>query len=270
MFSDFCYCSGMRRNERKRLTARLLILLSMLFFASPGLSQDLEPRRWSHLPSGLHVIGVGLGSTSGDILLDPVLRAEDVTFDLYATGLSYVHSFDLLGKSARVDALLPYASGRWEGFVDGVYTTLRKRGLADPRVRFSVNLYGAPALKGKNYMQYRAQNRVNTTIGAAVSLTLPFGDYTNETLINLGNNRWMVRPQLGVLHQRNDWQFELTGSVLLFGKNDDFWHGTERKQDPIWFLQGTCYLFVQTGRVGQPQRRFCPRRPFVGRWSSQD
>lgn len=224
--------------EHKRLAAGFLFLLAALCFAPSCLAQDIEPRRWTHLPTGLHVIGVGLSNRSGDIGLDPVLLAEDVTFDLYGTGLSYVHSFNLAGKSARVDVLLPYASGRWEGLVDGVFTSVRRRGLADARVRFSMNLYGAPALNGKEYLEYRARNQTHTTIGAALAITMPTGDYNNQWLINLGSNRWIFRPQLGVLHQRKKWQFEMTGSVLIFGDNDDFWKGTERKQDPLWFLQG--------------------------------
>jgi hypothetical protein len=216
----------------------LLVLLLILFNANPTQAQDLEPRRWSHLPAGLNVIGAGLGSSSGDIFFDPVLLIEDVTFDLHITGLSYVHSFGLFGKSTRIDVTVPYASGRWEGYVDGVYTSVRRRGMMDPRLRFSVNLYGAPVLKGKEFLQYRARHQTNTTIGAAISIRIPLGEYSNENLINLGGNRFIFRPQLGVLHQRKNWQFELTGSVLLFQTNDDFWKETTRKQDPLWFLQG--------------------------------
>jgi hypothetical protein len=57
------------------LTALLLLLISTQIQA-----QDLEPRRWSHLPAGLNVIGLATGWTDGDIFFDPVLLAEDVTF----------------------------------------------------------------------------------------------------------------------------------------------------------------------------------------------
>jgi len=124
---------------------------------------------------------------------------------------------------------------------------VRRRGLADARIRFSVNLYGAPALKGKEFQEYRARNPSNTTIGVAVAISIPTGDYNNQWLINLGSNRWIFGPQLGVLHQRKNWQFELTGSVLLFGDNDDFWEGTERKQDPLWFLQGHAIYSFKPG-----------------------
>jgi len=215
-------------------------LLLLLLAACSGqlLAQDLEPRRWSHLPTGLNVLGVATGWTYGDILFDPVLLIEDTAFDLYVTGAAYVRTFDLFGKSGRVDVTIPYASGRWEGLVDGEYTTVRRRGFMDPRLRFSVNLYGAPALSGKEFIQYRREHPVNTTIGAAVAVKLPFGDYNDQKLINLGGNRIVVRPQLGVLHQHYKWSFELTGSVFLYQTNNEFWGGNELKQDPLWFLQG--------------------------------
>ena len=117
---------------------------------------------------------------------DPVLLLEDVTFDVYVVGAGYVRTFELFGKSARVDLNVPYASGRWEGLLDGVYTSVRRRGFMDPRLRFSMNLYGAPPLKGKEYVQYRREHPVDTTIGVGVQVQLPLGDYNNTNLINLG------------------------------------------------------------------------------------
>jgi hypothetical protein len=228
----------MLKTIRKSLPAVTILMLAQLLFCSGAMSQDLEPRRWSHLPTGLNVVGVAGGWTNGDILFDPVLLIEDATYDVYVTGLGYVRTFELLGKSARVDLNVPYASGRWEGLVDGVYTTIRRRGFMDPRVRFSMNLYGAPVLRGKEYIQYRQEHPVDTTIGIGVQVQLPLGDYNDQKLINLGNNRIFVRPQLGVLHQHYKWQFELTGSVFLYQDNDEFWNGNELERDPLWFLQG--------------------------------
>ena len=216
----------------------MFLVLWQALFCDTIRAQDLEPRRWSHLPTNLNVLGVAAGWTEGDILFDPVLLIEDATFDVYVTGLGYVRTFEFLGKSARVDVNVPYASGRWEGLLDGVYTTVRRRGFMDPRLRFSMNLYGAPALSGKEFVQYRREHPIDTTIGIGLQVQLPLGDYNNQKLINLGYNRFYVRPQLGVLHQHNKWQFELTGSVFLYQKNDEFWNGNELKQKPLWFLQG--------------------------------
>jgi len=228
----------MRHGSPRSHAVRALLVLWLCLSGSQAQAQDLEPRRWSHLPIDLNVVGFGAGWTNGDILLDPVILAEDVTYDLYIGGAGYVRSFEMLGKSARFDFTVPYGAGRWEGFVDGEYTSIRRRGFADPFMRFSINLLGAPPLKGKEYVQYRRDNPVTTTVGAAIGIRLPLGDYNEDWLINLGNNRFVVRPQLGVLHQRNKWQFELTGSVFLFQDNDEFWQGTVREQEPLWFAQG--------------------------------
>jgi hypothetical protein len=144
----------------------------------------------------------------------------------------------MFGKSARIDFSLPYAKGRWQGLLEGQPAEVNRQGMADSRMRLSVNLLGAPPLKGKAFAGYRQENPVNTTVGAAVAFIMPTGEYRSERLINLGGNRWVIRPQLGVLHQRHKWQFELTGSVFLFGDNNDFWMDTVREQDPLWFIQG--------------------------------
>jgi hypothetical protein len=226
-----------QRNGQILATFAVLLVFQLLLQGEVQ-AQDLEPRRWSHLPMGLNVIGVGSGWTDGDILFDPVLLIEDVTFDLYPIGVGYVRTFELFGKSSRVDVVVPYASGRWRGLLDGEFTEVQRRGFADPRVRFSINLWGAPALTGKEFVQYKRAHPVTTTIGAAVQVRVPLGEYTSERLINLGGNRWTVRPQLGVLHQHHKWQFELTGSVFLHQTNDEFWKDTELKQDALWFAQG--------------------------------
>ena len=237
----------MLETVRKSLPGVVILLLAQLLFCGGAMSQDLEPRRWSHLPSGLNVLGVAAVWTEGDILFDPVLLIEDATFDVQVAGVGYVRTFELFGKSARVDLAVPYASGRWEGIVDGVDTSVRRRGFMDPLLRFSMNLYGAPPLKGKEYVQYRHEHPIDTTIGIGVQLQLPLGDYLDDKLINLGHNRFFVRPQLGVLHQHNKWQFELTGSVFLYQTNDEFWDGNELKRDPLWFLQGHVIYTIKPG-----------------------
>ncbi len=235
--------------DLQKKSGRLFALCSLLAMCSFGTShaQDLEPRRWSHLPNGISVIGAGYGYTEADIFVDPVLRLEEFKTRLHVMGVSYVRSLNFFGKSARIDVVLPYATGRWEGILDGEYASVRRHGFADPRLRFSINLYGAPALSGKEFAQYREEHQINTTIGAAVSVVAPLGEYTSERLINLGKNRWTVRPQLGVLHQRNKWQFELTGSVFLYGKNDEFWRDTSLEQSALWFLQGHVIYSIKPG-----------------------
>jgi len=225
----------------------LVLLVCLWLIAADGMAQDIEPRRWTHLPTGINVFGVGGGGIDADIFFDPVLRIEDASMEMYVFAASYVRTFEWLGKSSRIDVKVPYANGRWDGLLDGEYASRRRNGLADPTVRLSMNLYGAPPLSGKEFMQYRQNNPVNTTVGAAIDIGIPLGQYNSEWLLNLGSNRYVVRPQLGVLHQRHNWQFELTGSVFLFQDNDEFWKGTQLEQDPLWFLQGHVIYGFKSG-----------------------
>jgi hypothetical protein len=217
-------------------------LLFILLLIGPGLpervsAQDLEPRRWSHLPIGQNIVGVGYVYTDADIFFNPVWKITDGTARINSLGFTAIRTFGLAGKSARFSLLLPYASGRWDGDVDGEFQIIHRQGVGDPRLRFSVNLYGAPALKGPEFMQYRAEHATNTVVGASIAVTVPLGKYCDDCLINIGNNRWSVRPQMGVVHTRGPWSFELTGSAFVFSDNDSFIDNAVLKQKTIYALQ---------------------------------
>jgi hypothetical protein len=219
------------------IVAKLLVLLLLSMHIAGVQAQNLEPRRWTLLPVNKNFIGVGTGNSRGDILLDSALQIEDGTMDSYFLSTAYIRSFGLFGNMARIEVTLPYALGRWEGMRAEMPVSTRRHGFGDPGLRFSYNFMGSPALQGKEFAAYRAANPVRTLMGVGVDVTLPLGEYYQERLINLGNNRYVVRPQFGILHQRHQWEFEITTSVFLFGENKDFINDTKREQDPLWFAQ---------------------------------
>ena len=79
-----------------------ILLLMNLGLVEKVSAQDLEPRRWSHLPTGLNMVGVGYAYTEADIYFNPVLKITDGTSRQNNLGLSAIHTFNLAGKSARV------------------------------------------------------------------------------------------------------------------------------------------------------------------------
>ncbi len=220
------------------LAGKILLLLLVTAYLPAALAQSLEPRRWTHLPVDANFIGAGTGYSRGDILFDPALQIEDARMDLYFTSISYIRSHSFFGKTVRIEASLPYAMGQWAGLLNQQPASVRRHGFSDPSVRWSVNLLGSPALKGREFAAFRAANPVRTVLGAAVDVTLPLGEYRADRLINLGGNRYVLRPQVGILHSRHQWEFEATASVFVFGDNREFFGGTVRQQDPLWFVQG--------------------------------
>ena len=203
-----------------------------------GWAQDLEPRRWTHLPVGTHILALGYAGQETDIYFNPLIGITDGTGDVNAWLARYSYSFDWGGKTARVDSILPYVSGTWQGLVNGEPGRRTITGGGDPWLRLSMNFTGAPALSGEAYGDFLANNPVRTTVGASLAVSLPLGSYDPSELINVGRNRYAFRPQLGVLHQRGAWSYELTTSLFWFTDNDDFVDEATLEQDAVWALQG--------------------------------
>lgn len=218
----------------------------MLSSALPCFSQDIEPRRWSHLPTGSNFAGTAYSYTEGDISFNPVLRIEDGEFDLQTATLKYIHAFDFLGKSARFDLTQNFQSGTWSGLLDGVPASVDRDGWADGMLRFAVNLYGAPPLAGQEFLEYRKRMAAcETIVGAGLVVQVPTGEYFSEKLINLGSNRYTFTPQFGVIHNRGKWSMELSTSASFYTGNDDFFNGKQYEEDVYLIGQGhLIYTFM--------------------------
>ena len=115
-------------------------------------------------------------------------------------------------------------------------TTARRNGASDTFLRLAVHLYGSPPLAGKEFQEYRSRES-KTAFGVALGVQLPTGDYQDDKLINLGGNRYVFRPQMGVVHETGEWSFEATGTVWLYTENDDFFNGNKLEQDPLYTFQ---------------------------------
>lgn len=216
--------------------SRYLFFLLIIFLTSPSFAEELDPRRWAHLPIDTNFSGAGYAYTKADISFDPVLKIEEGEVDLHTWVGKYIRTFSLFDKTARIGLVQGYQKGRWKGLLDGVPTTVRREGWSDTLVRFAINLYGAPPLKGRDYVEYRNAKKLETIIGAGLSVQLPTGDYMKDKLINLGTNRFTFRPQAGFVHMRGKWTLETTAFVALFTDNDEFFNGKKLEQDPHYAL----------------------------------
>ena len=234
----------------KIFIARSLFFLLLAGFPLSSAAQDLEPRRWSHLPIDKNFFGGGYVYTRADIFLDPVIKVEDVELKMHSLALKYIRTFELFNRSARIGFVQGFNEGRWSGLVDGVPSSIRRRGLSDSIVRFAVNLYGAPPLAGREYVAYRAKTKVETIVGAALSVDLPTGDYMDDKLINLGANCYTFRPQFGMVHQRGKWSLEVTGEASFYTDNRDFFNGSKLEKDPFYSNIENLALWARSEIIG--------------------
>jgi len=226
---------------------RLLWLIFFLLVTNLALTQDIEPRRWRVLPIGTNVIGAAYLYSNGNLLLDPVLEAEDVAMDIHTIAVSYVKPFKLQNAKMRFDIQLPFTTATWNGLVSGQPATVSRNGLADPRIRLSYNIIGPPSGSTEEYISFLKSNAVYTTVGVSLAVRLPFGNYLEDKLLNIGFNRLTIRPQIGMVHNWNKWSYELTASVFLFTENQAFYNGNSRTQTPVYALQNHLnYQFSKT------------------------
>ena len=172
--------------------------------------------------------------SSGALATDPTLPLEDGELSTDGLVLAYARVIEVHGQSGKVDVVWPYMWLDGNALYAGEPVQRRVAGSGDPRLRLSVNLHGAPALELKDFATYQQ----GTIVGCSVQVSLPLGQYDDTRVVNLGANRWWVKPEIGVSHAVGSWTFEFAGGATFFGDNDDFLEGQVRAKEPIYSVQG--------------------------------
>jgi hypothetical protein len=230
MLDRLCKSSDLNRSS-------LCVIIGAIAFAiglAGAKAQEAEPRSYSNTPIGLNFLIGGYVYSQGKIAFDPDLAIANAKFNSNAEVLAYIRSFDVWGQSAKFDVILPASSFSAQALVNGQSAERQMSGLGDPRFRLSVNLFGAPALSAKDFANYHQ----DLIVGASLQVSAPLGQYDDSKLLNLGNNRWSFKPELGISKALGPWTFEIAPSVTIFSDNKDFFGGNTFSQAPYYAVQG--------------------------------
>jgi hypothetical protein len=202
---------------------------------TPTDAQELEPRAFSPSPVGTTFVLGGLGRSEGGILFDPALDIDNVQADLWIATFGAGRTFALAGRQAKLLAVVPIAWGSVAGTVHDQAQRQDLAGLVDPRFKLSVGLVGAPALTLAEFA--RAPRR--TAVGVGITVVPPWGQYTSRQLVNLGYNRWALKPEAGISHPVGRWTLDASAGVWLFTTNDSYYPARAvKRQEPVVALQG--------------------------------
>jgi len=205
-----------------------------LIFCAPLAAQDLEPRAYSNSPIGLHFVLVGYAYSTGKLLTDPSLPVENVSIASHVGVLGGSTVLNVLGQSAKLELVVPYVALGAKGEVFGMPRARYIDGFADPLFRFSMNFIGAPALTAAEFSKYRQ----NFIFGGSIRIGVPLGQYDVNRLVNVGSNRWSLKPEIGFSKAFGRWTVELAPAVTFYTDNGDFFGGTSREQAPLYSAQG--------------------------------
>lgn len=213
---------------------RFVISTLLLLVASAPHGQELEPRLYANAPVGLNFAIAGYAYTTGGVTADPSVPLDNAKIEVQSAVLGYAHSFAVWGRSAKFDASGTYSTLSGRADFAGVPVARDVSGWGDPRVRLSINLHGAPALTLRDIRSYRQ----DLIIGASLTAWVPLGQYDETKLVNLGTNRWSLKPEVGASQAVGPWIVELIGAAQFYQDNDEFLTNSTREQEPVYSVQG--------------------------------
>ena len=223
-----------RRRIRWVVSAVIGSLLAMRLDGNRSCAaQELEPGAYAVAPVGVNVFVVSNTFNVGDVAFEPAAPVDDGRAAINITALGYGRTLNVGGRSAQASFAVPLTAGHLEGTVLGTPAAVTRVGAADPRLRFAVNLYGAPAMDVQTFISTRPKRLV----GLSITIGAPLGSYSSERLVNLGTRRWAFKPELGVSQIFGRWIVDTYAGVWLFTTNNHFYGGASRSQAPIASLQ---------------------------------
>jgi hypothetical protein len=208
-------------------------VLAILASVGTAKGQDIEPRAFSNAPIGVNFLIAGYAYTQGGLAFDAASQITDPQLQTHSAIAAYARVFRAFGQSAKADVILPYSFLSGSASFNGRELDREIAGFGDPRVRVSVNLYGAPALTLKEFASYEQ----DLIVGASLQVSVPGGQYDASKVVNLGANRWSFKPEVGVSKAFGPLTLEVAAAMTVFTDNQNFYNGNTRSQEPLYSVQ---------------------------------
>jgi hypothetical protein len=219
----------------------VLLFLSLPFCAGICRAQDLSPRAYIITPNHSNAINLSYAFFDGGLEFEGDVPITGARARFNVSIFTYYHSFKLLGRSANFAATLPYGVGNFNGTVVQAEVHAYRSGLLAPTFRFSVNLIGGPAMTAQEFAKWRQK----TILGVSFRFVPASGQYNPTKLVNLGNNRWAFKPELGYSRRWGHWILDAYGGAWFFTTNSEFFShnaffpGTNtQKESPVGSFEG--------------------------------
>lgn len=220
---------------------RVAIGVAALFLCRMASAQDLAPRAYIISPIHSNAVVTSYSLNTGTLDFAGGLPITGATATANLGILSLFHSMRTFGRTANLTLALPYAEANFNGKLQGDQTNVYRSGLGDSVYRFSVNLWGGPAMDPKEYVKWRQR----TLLGVSIRALAPTGQYDSTKLINIGANRWGFKPEVGLSRRWGHWLVDTYFGTWLYTTNEKFFSQnkynpgiTKKTQAPIFAFEG--------------------------------
>jgi hypothetical protein len=192
---------------KKCLLMSISLILSLVF---AGYAMALDPRDAIPAPSGTKVFTTYYSYYSGH---DQYVQGERVNdnSNVNSTVLMLRPTYygEIAGKPWLISAFFPVGDKQVDVPVGNGTVHQGVEGFGDPTLLAAIWPYSNRATK--NFFAF------------VFYATLPLGEYHNDKTINMGNNVWAFRPEIGWIKGFGDrWWLQLDGGIIYYTDNDDF------------------------------------------------
>ncbi len=214
-------------------TLLLAIILMNGLMSGEARAHDLEPRSYINLPIDQNHIAIAYGYSEGGVSVTPSIPLKDASIRIDASTLVYIRTLDIAGNSARFDLSFPYVCVSGNALVNGKRLSRNVCGQGDMRARLIYNFYGAPALKIEDFVRQKK----DVVVGASLQVSAPTGLYDMNKLLNIGANRWFIKPEIGASFPWHAVSVQVAAGVSIYSDNNAYIGGVTLQQDPLYNLQ---------------------------------
>ncbi len=229
--------------SKAKLTFALILACSV--FASEAKAQFDGPRIYWPLPKNTNLLSTTIirgdlnASFSNFTRVDP-----SVDFDTDLLSLSYTRSQPIFGRTTYFTLVVPAARAELDAQPVGFTGSTSSQGFADPSLSVTMNIFGAPGLKAKEYIRYD----LGTVVNLGVMQTFPLGEYGSNKRVNVGSNQFKTRIHLPMIQNLSfmlpeaPWApgqrttLEVIPSVTFLTDNGDT-NGQTLSQDPVFAIE---------------------------------
>lgn len=206
----------------------------------PAFSQFDGARVYWPLPMNTNIVGAhAIFGTVNAAFSNWEFAQPSVNIQNSLYMLTYTRHQPVFNRTAMWTVVLPVGQIRANSspLVPGP-TSSFVHGVGDPSLSATINLYGAPGLKAKEYARYD----LKTTVALRVNASFPIGQYDKSEASSIGSNQYKVRVAMPIVKALNAWvpgkrlALDVMPSVVLFSNNNDY-QGQEIDQKPVFTME---------------------------------
>jgi hypothetical protein len=179
---------------------------------------------------GVNQLELDYARATADDSIDTSLVIGGSHLEVNEATVAYTRTFGIVHHLAWIRASVPFAYVT--GSVAGTDLSRSTAGAGDASLQLTALLLGGPALSRADFEKYEP----TTTVAVSLTVTGPSGQYDPNRVLNLGSDRWSLKPELGISHPfgpDQKWVVDGYFYVHFFTDNTEY-HGTQiLRQEPL-------------------------------------